>query len=93
MTSQTKHYIEVKDLIALRCDCRHCEASLSVALRDGAVRALEVCPACNKTWAQGTNQKEINGFVQQAKILKTLADTLGFTLYLEVSAPVSGEQA
>jgi hypothetical protein len=90
MTSQIKHYIEIKDLLALRCDCRECGASLSLALNESAGRSLERCPSCNKGWAQGQNQKEISSFVRQVEALRVLAPTMGFNFYLEVSAPASG---
>jgi hypothetical protein len=92
MTSQIKHYIEIKDLLALRCDCRECGASLSLALNDSAARSLERCPSCNKDWAQGQNQKEISSFVRQVGALTVLAHTMGFNFYLEVSGPASAEK-
>jgi hypothetical protein len=88
MTSQTKHYIEIKDLLTLRCDCKNCETSLSLALNDSATKSLGCCPSCNKDWAQGQNQKEISVFVRQVEALKMLVHTMGFNLYLEVSGPV-----
>ena len=67
MTSQTKHYIEIKDLLALRCDCKTCGASLSLPLKEDAARSIEACPACGKVWAHGENQKQIGGLLSKLK--------------------------
>jgi hypothetical protein len=88
MTSQTKHYIEIKDLLALRCDCE-CGASLSLALKEESARSIEACPSCGKVWAHGMSQKEIGLFLRQIEHMRILAGTMGFNLLLEVSAPVS----
>jgi len=89
MTSQTRHYIQIADLLALRCDCKSCGASLSLAMKEEAARSLENCPACGKAWAQGENQKQIGLFLLQVESLRLIAKTVAFNPYLEISGPDS----
>ena len=52
MTSKTKHYIELSDMIALQLECGRCGATLSLPLKENMdVRALRNCPNCNEGWA------------------------------------------
>ncbi len=52
MTSQTKKFIELCDILALHFECKDCKATLTVSasqsLRDGT---LYNCPACKESWA------------------------------------------
>ena len=89
MTSQTKHYIEIGDLLAFRCDCKSCGASLSLPLKEDAARSIDSCPSCGKAWAQATNQQEIARFARQVEHVRILVGTMNFNLLLEVSAPAS----
>ena len=51
MTSQTKHYVELSDLLALRCECKHCHATVSLPFgRDVRTEGLYSCPSCNEPW-------------------------------------------
>jgi hypothetical protein len=65
MASQEKHYIELSDILALRCDCKlkvrdkikreetseKCDASLSLPLTKGIVEFIDSCPKCRHRWA------------------------------------------
>jgi hypothetical protein len=66
MASQEKHYIELSDILALRCDCKFkirdkitseetsekCGASLSLSLPlTKGVEFIEACPKCRQSWA------------------------------------------
>jgi hypothetical protein len=51
MTGQTKHFIEVTDIIALRLLCKECHAELSVPIdKNIRVKSLRACPNCNAPW-------------------------------------------
>jgi hypothetical protein len=53
MTSQTKHYIELSDIVAIRIECGGCHASTSLPIADNLkTNAIKVCPHCNEQWAQ-----------------------------------------
>jgi uncharacterized paraquat-inducible protein A len=88
MTSQTKHYIEMADLLSLRCDCKDCGASLSLPLAKEIGNALSQCPRCKSTWAGQSSEhlSVINTFANKIGELKFLAKTSGLRLYLEISS-------
>jgi len=92
MTSQTKHYIEMIDMLALRCDCKHCSASLSLPMVQDVAKCLLTCPNCGKQWARLENttyELTINDFAKKVGELKLLLPSAGFRLYLEVACPAS----
>lgn len=56
MTSQTKRYIELADILTLKLSCKGCGSSLEIPIsRDISGRAdsqkLSYCPICQKPWA------------------------------------------
>jgi hypothetical protein len=101
MASQEKHYIELSDILALRCDCNlkirdkntceetseKCGASLSLPLTKGIVEFIKACPKCRQSWVGqlGVNEGYINQFAIALENLKGQVSTLGFRLYLEIA--------
>ncbi len=56
MTSQTKKFIELADLLGLRFQCNECKASLFLPLtKDVNASRLRSCPHCNHPWLAVTN--------------------------------------
>ena len=59
MTIQTKHFIELTDIVALRLVCKNCGTTLSVLLSDAKLTTgenspnmfLGNCPSCHHSWA------------------------------------------
>lgn len=51
MTIQTKHYIDLSDIINFRFECKTCGTSLTVPLKDRLMNRLEKCPGCYQPWA------------------------------------------
>lgn len=100
MTSQTKVFIELSDITALRLECKRCKATLSLALSNEIdVKKLRVCPNCSNPWTMlpegNTIELTVKGAIDS---LKTLAASivrdafpLGCSLTLEVKdvAPVT----
>lgn len=87
MTSQTKHYIEVSDILAIRCECRECHAVLTLPLSRNPGKSLLVCPRCKKAWARQENTTSeilIDEFSQKVDQLAATLPHLGFTLMLEI---------
>ncbi len=92
MTSQTKHYIEMSDILSVRCDCKECGASLSLPLASNLAYSLFKCPKCGKPWVRfegGTYELTITNFMKGMEELKGLLPNAGFNLQFEVSAPAS----
>jgi hypothetical protein len=51
MTSQTKYYIELSDILAVRCECKRCGATVSLPIvEDVRTNRLYGCPNCNEPW-------------------------------------------
>ena len=100
MTSQTRRFIELSDILSLALKCKGCGSTLTipssrdVSNRDSAGK-LSFCPICQRTWAnsQGaTCAPDIAKFSTALSALReAITDTgIGFTLTLETSSdPVS----
>lgn len=97
MTSQTKHYVYLSDVVALRGECGRCGATLSlpINLTPMRVEGLRVCPSCNEPWAQSNGssiEPSIKEFVDKLRQLGDAAERMnklvtgdgGFSLSLEV---------
>ena len=102
MTSQTKHLIEPSDIIALRFECKHCHASLTVLAGDLENRNLQVCPNCKRGWALLSETSYEAAFSEFVAVLARLTHVLyghgqlppaplGFTMTLEINSPESTE--
>jgi hypothetical protein len=100
MTSQTKHFIELGDIVGLRLECRNkkCDASLLVRMDsetgnlpsllaiDNGVMAT--CPACGHAWmGQGvlTFESEIKKFLRLMHDVKKLDPKFGCSMTFEIS--------
>jgi hypothetical protein len=61
MTSHTKHYIDLSDIVALRLECKHCRGTISLPIHSEIrAQSLRACPNCNEHWAslhQGANME------------------------------------
>ena len=96
MTSQTKHYIELSDIVGLRGSCLHCGATVSLPLTAMRLDGLRSCHNCNEPWAmiagssiESTIKTFIDGFSKlEAAIGRVNEITTpsggGFSLVLEI---------
>jgi hypothetical protein len=87
MTRQTKHYIEVSEILAVRCECKHCHASLSLPLSKNVAEALIACPQCGKGWARLENVSYaalIGKFIDQIELITQGLPAMGFVFSLEI---------
>jgi hypothetical protein len=72
MTTQTKRFIELSDILALRFECKHCGCELLISsLHDMSKREeqgkLNDCPVCRKPWAS------VNGSTCESAIAEVLS--------------------
>ncbi len=79
MTSQTKHFIELPDVVALQFECERCGGTVSLSLaKDMRLQMLRVCPNCDRPWMQlpsgSTAELALKDFIAATK---TLSDLLG----------------
>jgi len=106
MTSQTKHYVELTDIVAIRCECRRCGASVSLPVMENVrTEGLQCCPSCNEHWAQlnpvlphQSIEPAIRTFIGSLTTFKGVLERTssnqsegGFRLTLEVKGDASRE--
>lgn len=99
MTTQIKRFIELGDIIALRIDCRHCGASISLLVsRAIELERVRACPSCGRPWLNLPTGSNIEPVVKGCiAAIKETVDTLrsweqqmraagfeGFALALEI---------
>ena len=96
MTVQTKHFIELSDIVALRLECKKCGTTLTSLVGDKIdARALRVCPQCSEPWASlpggSTIELELLKLVAALKETRAAVDARaqlirdgGFFLSLEI---------
>ena len=105
MTIQTKHFIDLSDIVALRLVCKYCDASLSVPLSDEKLKTdnmknlfLSECPSCGRNWAEAggsTNEPLITRFTAALNRLRDTfeaASHIGMTLVLEIKPEAVPDQ-
>jgi hypothetical protein len=51
VTIQTKHFIDLSDIISLRFECKDCGTTLTVSIKDKLPGRMGKCPSCNQPWA------------------------------------------
>jgi hypothetical protein len=85
MTGQTKHFIELSDIVALRLQCRNenCDTSLLVGLdkETGNLSKLlaadkmilNACPGCGKAW-MGRGQGGLSFESEIKKMLRLMSE-------------------
>ena len=93
MTAQFKYFIELSDIVGLRCECKdpECRATLLLPFGSDVRDALVSCPRCNKGWTRfngSTDEFEVKKYLEELERLKEMAKHLGFTLTLEIDERV-----
>ena len=101
MTLQTKRYIELGDILAIRFECHECHATLSLPIRGSKTNGADSCPNCCSAWVavNGAKVLDITQFTEQIKklddVMKRLRELVwkdanqGFDLLVEIKAEVS----
>lgn len=92
MTAQTKHFIELTDIAAMRCDCKGCGTSVVVPLKEGVSDAILSCPKCRKPWIRfmdSSHEAQVNAVVTAIENLKHFHKNLGCEMTLEISGSIS----
>ncbi len=89
MTTQTRRFIELKDILALRFDCRKCGASISVPMGD-CHRIPSACSNCLGDFTNGfggdSTGKVLGEFANSLKHVVRLVDDRPFVFSLEIVA-------
>ncbi|MGA2371143.1 MAG: hypothetical protein ABSG11_10785 [Candidatus Korobacteraceae bacterium] len=79
MTSQTKHYIELSDILALRFECKNCKTSVTFGMSQNFdLKKLSDCPGCKKTWVYDGYDISIQAEIEEViNSIKRLSGILG----------------
>lgn len=102
MTSQTKSYIELPDILAMQLVCKKCQASVTLPIYSESgvsMTGIRVCPNCNEPWIQNTEgsniepsvKKFVAALVEFNGIVKRWSEFYkdgGFSLSLEINPEV-----
>jgi hypothetical protein len=106
MTSQTRHFIELADIVSVRLRCRNegCGASLLIDPHEETGNlvsplatnnnVLTICPGCGFPWmeqGQMTVDSEIKMFLHEMNELRKLEDKFGCSLTFEISQRTNRE--
>jgi transposase-like protein len=86
MTSQTKCFIELTDIVAIRLNCRKCKASITLPF-SGYRDMPYVCPNCEAQFSE-FNDKVVKGTISELvrcvnNVVKLTAEG-GFSFRLEI---------
>ena len=99
MTSETKRFIELSDIIGLRLKCSSCECSLLLdTQKEGGPidnlmasnnATLSKCPTCGEGWTQFRERGEpwdsdIKDLLRKLRLLKRVEKNFGCSLSLEI---------
>ncbi len=99
MTSETKRFIELSDIVGLRLLCRSCGCSLLVDIgrEDGPLlnlissttSTLMKCPTCGEGWTQLRERGDpwdsnIKDFLRKMQFLRRVESNFGCALGLEI---------
>lgn len=87
MTSQTKQFIDISDLLAFRLECNHCGANLIVSLRKSHGLPL-TCVNCQGDWFSDPDslaRSAIGEFARMVTKLNGLLDKQGVKFSIEIT--------
>ncbi len=87
MTRQTKHFIEVSDIVGIRLECKNCGSSLLISLGKTG-RLLLTCANCNhELWEdiEGLAQKGIQQLIAAIKTIERVIENQRVKFSLEIN--------
>ena len=93
MTSQTKHFIDLTDLMGIRFECKSCGSSLLVPLRkhNGELRNIaqipETCASCDRNFwtdVERHGPKRIKALLDASGAISNLIGTQNVKFSLEI---------
>jgi hypothetical protein len=106
MTTQTKTFIELSDIIGLRLECKSCGCSLALGSAKGREivdsmlsmnnKTLMNCPTCNAVWMQTLNPNSLadtalKELVRKLCDFKKIEHNYGCAVSLEIKPEDSEE--
>lgn len=106
MTSQTRCFIELSDLVGMQLECRKCGISL-LASGDSLASlssqhdvTMSKCPTCNHPWTvpntyptQMGFDTEVKKLLRDMEMVRSIEDKLGCKIRFELKGVASGDLA
>lgn len=90
MTSQTKHFVELADVLSFRFECPNCHCSAIIPI-DGFRAVPAVCPnGCGKEWEQAYAHGVTEAFselVAAMRLIQRRTSQVGLLFSLEIAEP------
>jgi|GEM_PF-2050081 len=107
MTSQTKRFIELSDIVGLQLECKKCGisllaggATLTSTLVDPNNVTLAHCPTCNYEWTVPSGfpprmayDTEVKKFLRMIETMRTVEESIGCRIRFEIKEDVSSAPA
>jgi|ERR1019366_6091270 hypothetical protein len=91
MTAKTQCFIELTDIIGIRCECKQCGTILLIE-PTSIGKALAACPKCLENWALLGDKSDYSGKIvdlwSSLLMLQKIRDRIGFALTLEINVDV-----
>src|SRR5690242_17867559 len=95
MTTYTKRFIELSDVIGMRFKCRHCGAVMELPVKQFEDAVLDSCPNCKEDWALIRTKSPGNPINLKADFIRICnaimgaekaakSEQIGFSFLLEV---------
>jgi hypothetical protein len=103
MTTQTKRFIELSDIIGLQLECKKCGISLLVggetltaSLVDPHNMTLSKCPTCDTPWTVPDSyptvmgyDTEVKKFLRMIELIRSIEEKLGCRIRFELKDDAS----
>jgi hypothetical protein len=99
VTSQTKHFIELSDIVGIQLECKNPKCSVSLLASGGSIETvssqgdmtLSRCPTCNHPWTVPSSyptqmgyDAEIKKLLRMMETIRSIEDKLGCLLRFEI---------
>lgn len=91
MTVQTKCFIELSDIIALRFDCKKCKA-ISVFPFEEFRDVPQICPNCEQEFAgfnDNVTRHTMRDFMRAIRAVSSLTEKGQFLFSMEITPPAT----
>lgn len=93
MTTESKTFISVNDIIGVQYECTACHARFVANLNQPSAAPLLHCPQCHRDWFVDSSDARYKDLQRMTQILKIAADAIARFESEKVSVSVSLEIA
>lgn len=90
MTEQTKHFVELSDVLAFRLECPGCHTFVTVPITTFQQMPRNCPNGCGRAWEQLSNRhlnESLSGLVESIKMVERVTLHNGVLFSLEIARP------